>query len=130
MSHKKPKKPYEVGYGKPPKATRFKPGQSGNKKGRPKGSKNNATLLNLELDKRITITENGKKQTITKREAMFKQLVNGAIGGNIYKATLVTKLSDQTAEPEPFVPNEQDQVELQQALEAANMLKEKIDAKS
>jgi hypothetical protein len=32
--------PYEVGYGKPPKASRFRPGQSGNPAGRPRGSKN------------------------------------------------------------------------------------------
>ena len=31
---------YEVGYGKPPKDTRFKPGQSGNPSGRPKGATN------------------------------------------------------------------------------------------
>lgn len=31
---------HEVGYGKPPKARQFKPGQSGNPKGRPKGSRN------------------------------------------------------------------------------------------
>jgi Family of unknown function (DUF5681) len=31
---------YKVGYGKPPKARQFKPGQSGNPKGRPKGSRN------------------------------------------------------------------------------------------
>jgi hypothetical protein len=121
MSRKKSSEPYEVGYGKPPKACQFKPGQSGNPKGRPKKSKNSATLLNLELDQRIVIQENGKKRTITKREAMFKQLVNGAIAGNIHKTILVTKLSEQTAEPEPFVPNEQDQLELQEALEAANM---------
>ena len=30
--------PYAVGYGKPPKASRFKPGTSGNPGGRPKGS--------------------------------------------------------------------------------------------
>ena len=30
---------YEVGYGKPPQATRFQPGKSGNPKGRPKGSR-------------------------------------------------------------------------------------------
>lgn len=33
-------KEYEIGYGKPPKEYQFKKGQSGNKKGRPKNSKN------------------------------------------------------------------------------------------
>jgi len=40
---------YEVGYGRPPKATRFKPGCSGNPKGRPKGSKAPKTLLEEAL---------------------------------------------------------------------------------
>ncbi len=117
MSPKKPSEPYEVGYGKPPKTGQFKPGQSGNPKGRPKKSKNSAVLLNLELDQRIVIQENGKKRTITKREAILKQLVNGAMSGNIHKITLITKLVDQTTEPEPFVPNEQDEAELRQVLE-------------
>ena len=117
MSRKKSSEPYEVGYGKPPKSGQFKPGQSGNRKGRPKKSKNSATLLNLELDQRIVIQENGKRRTITKREAVMKQLVNGAVSGNIRKTAMVIKLVDQTAEPEPFVPNEQDEAELRQALE-------------
>jgi hypothetical protein len=40
---------YEIGYGKPPKNTRFKPGVSGSRHGRPKGSKNTETLLKQEL---------------------------------------------------------------------------------
>jgi len=39
---------YEVGYGKPPKQTRFAAGKSGNPKGRPKGAKNKRPLLNKE----------------------------------------------------------------------------------
>ena len=42
------KKTHEVGYGKPPKAHRFKPGRSGNPRGRPKGSRNKGRLLQFE----------------------------------------------------------------------------------
>ena len=45
--------PYEVGYGKPPKHTRFQPGQSGNPRGRPKGTKNLKTDLEEELSERV-----------------------------------------------------------------------------
>jgi hypothetical protein len=38
-------KPYEVGYGKPPKRSRFRKGVSGNRKGRPKGKRNFVTVL-------------------------------------------------------------------------------------
>ena len=48
---------YEVGYGKPPTHTRFKPGQSGNPKGRPKGSKNKRPGLQEERMKDIILDE-------------------------------------------------------------------------
>lgn len=75
-------RPYEVGYGKPPVATRFKRGQSGNPKGRPKGTLNVATTLERELNQRVTIKENGQSRTITKFEAAIKQLVNKAASGD------------------------------------------------
>ena len=52
----------KVGPGNPPRHTRFKPGQSGNPNGRPKGSKNFATILQQQLTKKITITVDGKAE--------------------------------------------------------------------
>src|SRR6516165_1495791 len=73
---------YDVGYGKPPQHTRLKKGQSGNPTGRPKGTKNLTTLLEKELKQRVVITENGRRRSITKQEAMLKHLVNKAVSGD------------------------------------------------
>ena len=67
---------YEVGYGKPPRRTRFKPGRSGNPRGRPSGSKNLSTLLNEALNEPVIVAENGGQRKISKRRAIIKQLVN------------------------------------------------------
>lgn len=76
-------KEYEVGYGKPPKEYQFKKGQSGNKKGRPKNSKNTYVLLDEILSQTIPITENGKLMHISKRNALLIQLVNKAVKGDL-----------------------------------------------
>lgn len=54
-------KDYEVGYGRPPKHTRFPKGQSGNPKGRRKGSRGLKTDLDEALKETLTITVGGKK---------------------------------------------------------------------
>ena len=73
---------YTVGYRKPPTRTRFQKGQSGNPKGRPRGSKNMATLLDEELNARVPVSENGKRKSITMRTAISKQTVRKAASGN------------------------------------------------
>ena len=70
-----------VGYGQPPKQTRFQKGRSGNPRGRPKGAPNLATALARTLKEPVVITEQGRKKTITKFEAAVKQLVNKAASG-------------------------------------------------
>ena len=71
-----------VGYGHPPKHSQFEKGRSGNPNGRPKGVRNFATVIEAELNIKIPITENGKRKSISKREAVAKQLVNKAASGD------------------------------------------------
>ena len=70
-----------VGYGRPPKQTRFQKGRSGNPRGRPKGALNLATVLTRTLQEPVVITEHGQRKTITKFEATVKQLVNKSASG-------------------------------------------------
>lgn len=72
-----------VGYGHPPKQHRFVKGQSGNKKGRPKGSKNYSTVMRELLQTPVTIMKDGKKKTIPLVEAAGIKLGNKALGGDI-----------------------------------------------
>ena len=71
-----------VGYGRPPKHAQFAKGRSGNPNGRPKGVRNFATVIVAELNTKIPINENGKRKSISKREAVAKQLVNKAASGD------------------------------------------------
>lgn len=55
-----------VGYGRPPVHTRFKPGQSGNPRGRRKGQRNVSTVLAETLNQRIRIREADRTRSLTK----------------------------------------------------------------
>lgn len=98
-------KSYAVGYGKPPKHSRFKQGQSGNPKGRPKGARSLAAALQEELKQLITVTENGRARKLPKQDALVKSLVNKALQGNAKALQLILSRADRYgADPSP--PNE------------------------
>jgi Family of unknown function (DUF5681) len=97
------KRDYQVGYGKPPKDTRFKKGQSGNPRGRVPGAKNLKTLLIDTLNEPVVVTENGGRQTISKRQAIVKQLVNQSAKGDWRAVKLLLDMLHETeggSEPE------------------------------
>jgi hypothetical protein len=81
-----------VGYGRPPMMTRFRPGQSGNPRGRPKGARNLGTVVAAALSERVAINENGRRRRITKLEAAVKQLVNRAASGEARATQLLLAL--------------------------------------
>jgi hypothetical protein len=71
----------QVGYGRPPIASRFQPGRSGNPRGRRKGVRNLSSIMASTLNEKVPVTENGRRRQITKLEAAVKQLVNRAASG-------------------------------------------------
>lgn len=73
----------KVGYKRPPKSGQFKPGQSGNPKGRKKGVANFRADLTAELLETIVVRENGRERRITKQRAFVKSLMALAIKGDI-----------------------------------------------
>lgn len=86
---------YTVGYGKPPKAHQFKPGHSGNPKGRPKDSKNLSTDITEEMAEMIQLSESGQLKIITKQRAMVKALCAKALKGNVPAINALSKLALQ-----------------------------------
>ena len=59
---------YEVGYGKPPKHSQFRPGQSGNPAGRRKGVRNLKTDVKRTLATPVKVKEGGRTRTRSTQE--------------------------------------------------------------
>ena len=101
----KTRRDYEVGYGKPPRDTRFKEGQSGNPRGRPPGLKNLKTLLSEALNEPVVVAENGGHRKITKRQAIITQLVNRSATADLRAIKiLLDMLRDIESQTEPASP--------------------------
>jgi hypothetical protein len=73
---------YEVGYGKPPVHTRFRKGASGNPTGKRSRQPTFDELIAVELNKKVTVTENGESRRITKRQAIAMRCVQKAMQGD------------------------------------------------
>jgi hypothetical protein len=72
----------KVGRGNPPKHTQFKKGTTGNPKGRPKGSKNLATIIMEAARDTVAATVDGKQRKISKLQATAMQLATKGASGN------------------------------------------------
>jgi len=115
-------KNYQIGYGKPPRHSRFKQGEpSANPRGRPR--KNMTALLVEGLNKKVTVTENGRRRKVTLREAITSQLINQSASADL-RATkmlldLIKDAERQTAAaaaaapepPPPFTKADEEVVE-------------------
>jgi Family of unknown function (DUF5681) len=111
------KRQYAANYRKPPLHTRFKKGQSGNPRGRPK--KNLPALLVAALNEPAYVTTNGQRRKITKREAVITQLVNESAGANLRATKMLIDMmkdiekktgAEPPPEPHRFAPADEEVV--------------------
>lgn len=89
------KKEYDVGRGTPPKHTQWGPGESGNLKGRPKGSKNKGSVVREVIERKVTVRENGKTRKVTVFEALVESLVSKALHGSINDQIKIIQLIEK-----------------------------------
>src|SRR5262245_1100609 len=75
-------KPYRVGYGRPPLATRFKPNQSGNPKGRPRRSPSLCAVVQKVMDEKVEIRESERVLRMSNRQALARAALRRALNGD------------------------------------------------
>jgi Family of unknown function (DUF5681) len=95
-SHESPDNNYKVGYGRPPLERRYKPGCSGNPKGRPKGSRNAKTIVSGVVNKKVPVRQNGKVRHVTTLEAMLLAAAQSALKGDLRALNTIIGLMART----------------------------------
>ena len=86
---------YAVGYKKPPTATQFKKGRSGNPSGRSIKTVSVSVMMAEELQSTVFITEDGKRVKLEKLRVLFKQVTNQAISGDLRPLVHALKFIDK-----------------------------------
>jgi hypothetical protein len=115
----------ERNYRKPPKASQFKPGQSGNPKGRPKGVRNFETDLDEALRALVEVKTNGGVRRITMQKALLQTLAEKARDGDlraIHLSSLILRLMDSRSEAPATVLESNDRAILDEYYEERKAL--------
>lgn len=84
---------YEVGYGRPPVHSRFKPGECGNPAGRRKGQPTASEIYMKEAARLVKIKRGDTVETITKHEAIIRRLLQAAMVGEMAAVRLALGLA-------------------------------------
>jgi hypothetical protein len=92
---------YAVGYGRPPTASQFQPGQSGNPNGRPKGVRNASSIARDALERTINVKVKGTWRKMTVRKAACLRLAERAVAGDAKALDYLLSLEGEEHPPGP-----------------------------
>jgi Family of unknown function (DUF5681) len=96
-----------VGYKRPPVNRQFKPGQSGNPKGRPKGRKNFKTLFVESLNKKVKVRDKNRTRMVSKLQVMIDVMMNKAMAGDLPAFAKIVQTAERldafNYQPEPTI---------------------------
>jgi hypothetical protein len=82
-------RPARVGYGRPPPEHQFRPGVTGNPRGRPRGAKNESTILREILARKIAHRTRDRVRKITVLEGILLRITDDSLRGNIKSAAFL-----------------------------------------
>ena len=98
---------YEVGYGRPPKKSRWKPGESGNPSGKKKGPRSVKGILVERLAEKVLVKQGGRALKVSTLDALLRKLIALAGNGNAAAMKMLLSLMDRyglgidVPEPDP-----------------------------
>jgi hypothetical protein len=92
---------YTVGYGRPPASSQFRPGQSGNPNGRPRGTRNASSMARDALEGSINVKVRGTWRKMTVRKAAYLRLAERAVAGDAKALDYLLSLESEEHRPGP-----------------------------
>ncbi len=124
---RRPGDPYEVGYGKTPKHTRFKRGRSGNPYGRPPKKPDLYSELTKVLRGKVTLTQDGQPEEATVQQALLLRLRDEALRGELWAVKLVQDVMEAMPDHGGVYDRIDREVGLFRAMELLALIAEKSD---
>jgi len=91
----KPEHDYKIGFGRPPKHSQFKKGQSGNPKGPPRKKGSGGVNIADILNRTTTVRNKGRKQQMQPFEIAIRKQLKKALAGDVAAMIAFIKKCEQ-----------------------------------